>query len=59
MCQPIPVTVRRACGGYLAYSPKDAPIKIGVVADTERAAVTKYHERYKVWLDLPDPDYQI
>lgn len=59
MCIPTPICIKRACGGYLAYSPKLAPIKIGVVAETETAAVVKYRERYRVWLDLPEPDYQI
>lgn len=59
MCQPIPITVHCAWGGWLARSPKDAPIRIGVLADTERNAIAKFNERYRAWLDLPDPDYQI
>lgn len=59
MCIPTPICIPRACGGYLAYSQKFAPIKIGVTADTEAAALAKYHERYRVWLDLPEPDYEI
>lgn len=59
MCVPTPNCIKRACGGWLAFSPKYAPIKIGVTADTEVTALAKYRERYRAWLNLPEPDYQI
>jgi hypothetical protein len=44
-----PKLVRRECGGWLAVSPADEPVKIGVVAETEQDAIKKYEKKIVVW----------
>ena len=44
-----PKVVRRACGGCLALSPFDQPLRIGVTAESEEEAVTKYWSALSAW----------
>lgn len=46
--QMIKVT-ERSCGGWLAVSGEDEPIKIGVTAPTENEAEEKYAEAIASW----------
>lgn len=58
---PAPEITFTDYGKWLAVAPKDAPIRIGVVADTEEGARKLFYERYALWHDsiIPQPDYQI
>ena len=58
---PKPEVTFTPYGKWLAVSPQDAPIRIGVVADTEDGAHKLFCERYALWHDsiIPQPDYQI
>lgn len=44
-----PVIINRKNGGYLAVSPDDSPIRIGVAAATEDAARSDFHEAMERW----------
>jgi len=39
-----PLLIKRRCGGWLAITPKGWPLGIGVTAETEAEAVTKFRE---------------
>ena len=41
-----PDLVRRACGGWLALSPKGASLKIGVQAETAEEATEKFRSAF-------------
>lgn len=47
-----PDVVRRACGGFLATSPKGARVAIGVTADTQEGAVEKFCSVYNRWIEI-------
>lgn len=47
-----PVTMKRVCGGWLAVSPDNEPIKIGVTGDTEQVAVEGYRIALSNWRDI-------
>jgi hypothetical protein len=49
---PNPRITARACGGWLAVSPEDAPIRIGVTSHSEEGAKTKFEGAYKRWLEV-------
>ncbi len=58
---PEPEVIARACGGFLAVSPKNAAFRIGVTAATEALVREKFCARYAKWREdfLPSPDYNI
>lgn len=41
--------VRRRCGGWLAYSCRSQPLRIGVTGRTEAEVVEQYHEALTQW----------
>jgi len=47
-----PRLIRRYCGGWLAVSPPDAPLHIGVVAETADRARTNYAHELGEWRRL-------
>ena len=56
----IPKVVHRECGGWIAYPPPDAGIRIGVTAESEDAARSKYMSAIAQWRlllarDAPQP----
>jgi len=44
-----PQTFYRECGGWLAVSGPDEPLKIGVTAETEEEVVANYKESLAAW----------
>lgn len=48
----LPRVVHRACGGWLAFSAPNSPLKIGVTAETEDAVRADYEEALAGWLAL-------
>jgi len=42
-----PDLFRRACGGWLALSPKGATLKIGVAAETAEEATEKFRSAFE------------
>ncbi len=44
-----PRLIERACGGWLAISPADAGLRIGVTAQTEQEARDKFMEMFVEW----------
>ena len=40
-----PTLIKRQCGGFLAISPESLSLKIGVEANTENEAVSRYRQR--------------
>jgi hypothetical protein len=48
----LPDLIRRTGGGWLAISPKWAPIAIGVTADTDSNAVEKFRSVYSRWEEI-------
>lgn len=47
-----PVMVRRACGGYLAVTPRNHPLSIGVTGDDKRETKMKYFRTLRSWLRI-------
>ncbi len=44
--------VHRRCGGWLAYSSRGQPLRIGVTARTEGEAVKRYQAAVAEWLSI-------
>jgi hypothetical protein len=44
-----PRLVERRCGGWLAISPKNEPLKIGVTAETEEGAARLFSSTFRAW----------
>lgn len=44
-----PQLIERACGGWLALAPREAPVRIGVTADDEGAAREALTAALKEW----------
>lgn len=47
-----PVVRRRACGGFLATTPRHYPLRIGVTANDRREVKIKYYHELRSWLKL-------
>jgi len=47
-----PVLIRRACGGWLAKSPRGACFSMGVTAATEEEAREKFSYAFQRWLEI-------
>jgi hypothetical protein len=47
-----PVLIRRNCGGWLAVSPLEATLKIGVIAPTEDEARELFRKSVERWAQL-------
>ena len=47
-----PCLVERQCGGWLALSPPDAILRIGVVGDTEQEAREKFIAALMSWEEI-------
>ena len=45
-----PLIAVRQCGGWLAFSPVDSPVKIGVTAPDREGAVAGYSNALLDWL---------
>lgn len=45
----MPVLIERGCGGWLAVSGETEPVKVGVIADAEAAAVAVFAETIRTW----------
>jgi hypothetical protein len=50
--EPLVPELRRTPSGWLALSPSDDPIRIGVVGDTEAEARANYVKRRSYWEEL-------
>lgn len=46
---PLPNLIERRCGGWLAISGASEPVKVGVVAETEAAAVELFASTIREW----------
>lgn len=46
-----PLLVDRECGGWLAVTPDDAPFRIGVTAETEGEARSRFSATVTAWLE--------
>jgi len=44
-----PRLIARRCGGWIALSGTENPIKIGVVGETETAALEKFRRSISAW----------
>ena len=51
-----PVVIRRVRGGFLAISPKKAPISIGVIAETESTARDAFQALITRWATARDAE---
>lgn len=51
-----PNVVNMMCGGWLATSPREAAIRIGVVGISEADARTKFSESLGRWIDILTDD---
>lgn len=49
-----PVLIERACGGWLAVSKPESPLKIGVTAETEDGARMAFDRAVGEWSVLTD-----
>jgi hypothetical protein len=47
-----PIISERACGGFLALSPQDAPVRIGVVGETAEEAQSNFAAAIARWTEL-------
>jgi hypothetical protein len=47
-----PLIMRRECGGWLATSPADAAIRLGVTAGTEAEARKKFTQSLARWIEI-------
>jgi hypothetical protein len=56
-----PRLIARECGGWLAVSPPESPLKLAVIGDTEAAARAAFDVEAKAWdrlADLADERYE-
>jgi hypothetical protein len=49
-----PRLIRRECGGWLAVSPPESPLKLGAVGETEAAARAAFEAEVSHWDRLAD-----
>jgi hypothetical protein len=49
-----PQTVERECGGWLAVSPPEAELLIGVAEETKTEAVAAFAQALRLWEALLD-----
>lgn len=47
-----PVLIKRECSGWLAVTPEGAPLRLGVEAADEAAAIASYHRERARWLEI-------
>jgi len=47
-----PDLIRRDCGGWLAVSPFNSGLSIGVTAPTEIEAIDKFRSAFTRWLEI-------
>ena len=45
----IPRLIRRNCGGWIALSPHENKLKIGILAETEKEAVARFAQSFSIW----------
>lgn len=48
-CVERPLLFERQCGGWLAISGADEPVKIGVTAETQECAVKLFDSKIHAW----------
>ena len=47
-----PELINRTCGGWLAVTPSDAPLRLGVTAQTESEAREKFACAVNRWMEI-------
>lgn len=47
-----PDLIKRECGGWLAVTPPGVPLRLGVEAADERAAIAAYHKERERWIEM-------
>jgi hypothetical protein len=47
-----PVLVERACGGWIAMTPRGWPLSIGVTAPTQERAVCEFEHAMERWAKI-------
>lgn len=52
----IPRLIERACGGWLAVSPRGCSLQIGVTADSESLARSEFRSAFEQWREMLNRD---
>ena len=49
--QALPDLIERQCGGWLAVSPSNLPIRIGATGQTKKDVIARYTLAMQKWID--------
>jgi hypothetical protein len=47
-----PVLIKRECGGWLAVTPDDVPLRLGMEGEDEQAAIDAYNRERANWIEI-------